>query len=548
MAITLTQPQSADPIPVSDCLKFSLLPAASDVVTTPGTQAVLVVVFPGSPTDPGNGTTFVLWGFTMETNDATPATATSFEVVAGDTFSTMNNFADMILSNYYLNDAATVVVDSGTSTVTITWNNCGEQQNFGSAQMDFANIIGNAITSATPTNGTTPVYVEGFELQYKLWRIDINNSANSGPVTPYEGMAPNKTCTAAEAATFDAMPTVRELLKTPLPVLDNSHPVVAYDGILQFFSLQYGWTYRDANCQALSGDFTFSNRPFVWNAYFEGDDIYRVRKYWPGASGGLPAGQTHTKFLTRQGQKVKLWIDSKAWLWYFINEAVQSFTTLNIQLAVTKKDGSGVFTNVAVSNSGYGVNAINVSPSYIISLGLTGVTTATLFSYTVRVFLDGTTTQVTEEQEFQILDACDVEGTDVYFLNKLGGIDTLPVQIARKNADQQATGILLESPCDASREDRAKYGGRSISQVRSFDAYTFRLQDNRPETLLQVADMKKSPQRWARFTDESGAFYARKLILDPGPLTVREGGNYPQAEFGGYFNDAPIQSTTEPLI
>jgi hypothetical protein len=99
------------------------------VITTPGVIAEIVVTFPGSPTDPGNGTEFVMWGYTFTTDSGSDFTATSFDVVVGNKLSTMNNFAGMVASNFFF--ARAVSVEVGASTVTLTWNECGEQENFG---------------------------------------------------------------------------------------------------------------------------------------------------------------------------------------------------------------------------------------------------------------------------------------------------------------------------------------------------------------------------------------------------------------------------------
>ena len=401
----ISAPGTSDPIPVSDCLQWVFQPDDSDVVLTPGVKAQLVVVFPNSPTAPADGTTFVIWGFNMTVDSAEDYTATSFDVVAGDQGQTINNFVAMLNSNFYFNRAVSIGISGGT--VTITWDQCGEQINFGAPQMSFANIIGNAITSATPANGTTPVYVDGYRVSYRLFRHDINDNSNSGPITAYEGMEPNKDCTGSDTVAFDGMPEARKLIHTPLPELDNTHPTVDFAGIIQYFSLQYGWVYRDANCQPLSGIFNFNGRPFVWNAYFQPEDIYRVRKYWPGATGGLPPGQSYVKFLTTQPDKIRVLIDSKIWLWYMTNEAVQNWVKLILYITVTKKDGSGAFKQVEVFASGYGVNAVNVSPSYILSLGISGLTADNLDFYTVKIMTQNSgdpfdLTQIVETKSYYI--------------------------------------------------------------------------------------------------------------------------------------------------
>lgn len=555
MGLTITSaPGASEPIPVSDCMRWAFQPDDADVVSTPGANASIVVTFPASPTAPSNGTMFKMWGFTLTVDDTTDYSATTFKVVAGDAGSTINNFAAMVLSNFYFNRATSVVIDYGARTVTIAWDTCGEQENFGVSQMDFSNITGTAISGATPTNGMTPVYVDGYEIQYKLRRTDINDDGNSGYITEYEGMAPNKTCTGADEAAFDAMPTARALLKTRLPDLDNTHPTVLFDGPIQYFTLLYGWTYRDSNCQQLSGDFNFTARPFVWNGFFTPEDVYRVRKYWPGATGGLPPGQSFVKFLTTGPDSMRVFLNTKCWLWYMVNEAVQSWVELRLRIIVQKKDGSGVTSTQIVTNSGYGINAVNVSPSYIFSLGLSGVDETTLDFYQVHITTQNSgsptdLTQITETKSFYFTEQCDeLRNTDLYFLTPAGGIGTLPVEIIEQSAEQQGTEILLDVPCTATRADQGRYGGRTLVDIRSFQTFTFRAISNEPEINNFFRDLKLSPQRWVRRTAEDGSFIARKLIIENGGIKIFQDGPTVSVEITGHLGDVPIQSGTEPIL
>lgn len=547
MALTLTSaPSTTQPIPISDCLRWVFEPDTADVIATGGVVAEIVIVFPASPTDPGNGTTFIMWGHTFTTQSGSDYTATSFDVVVGDDLQTMNNFASMVAANFFFSRATTVVVDSGANTVTITWNECGEQENFGATQMDFADITGSAITSATPTNGTTPEYVDGYRIAYRMMRRDINGAVNNGYVTNYEGMEPNKGCADVDPAAFDGMPTVRKLLNTPIPNLDNSHPTVEYDGIIQYFTLEYGWIYRDVNCQSRSGDFAFSGVSFVWNAYFQPEDVYKVRKYWPGATGGLPGGQSHVKFLTTQPNPHKVLLDSKCWLWYMVNESIQTLGTLELRV-VADTGTSSPNIDVVVANSGYGVNAVNVSPSYILTLGLTGVTAANLLSYSVAIVLDNV--QITEAMSYYIIRPCDTDkDTDLYFLTPIGGIGTIPVRIIEKNANQNGDEILLDVPCSVSREDKARYGGRTLSNIRSYESFTFQSHENSAEATDFFRDLKLSPQRWVRRRDEAGNWIARKLIIETGGVKVFSDTEKITVEMTGYLGDIIIQSGTEPEI
>ena len=549
MALTLDSgPSTVDPIAISDCLRWVFQPDDADVVQTAGANAELVCTFANSPTAPSNGTAFTIWGFAMEVQSGTDYTANTFKVVAGDKLATMNNFAAMLQTNYYFLRDTTLAI--GASTVTVTWNDCGEQPNFGAAQMDFDNLISGVMTTAVATNGTTAVYTGGYQASFRLYRVDIDGS-ESGFVTAFDGISPNLLCDSAESVVFDGMPTARELLNTPLPDLGIAHPTVDANTIIQYFSLLYGWTYQDENCQPQSGDFAYTNRSFVLNAYFEAKDVYKMRKYWPGAVGGLPGGQSYVKFLTTQPDIIRVPVDSRCWLWYMVNEAVQNWVELRMRIVVQKKDGSGVTTSVIITNSGYGVNAVNVSPAYIISLALSGVDATTLDFYQVHIVTQNSgnpldLTQITETKTYYVDTVCDGI-TDLYFLTPMGGIGTIPVQIIESEAVQTGTEILLDVPCNASREDKARYGGRTLSNIRSYESLTLRATFNGQITDY-FRDLKLSPQRWIRWTDETGAFIARKFIIETGGIRVFSELEHVTAEVSGFLGDIIIQSGAEPSI
>lgn len=558
MALTpvLSPALAADgPIPISDCLLWTFAPDDADVVSTPGVAASLVVVFPSSPSAPSNGTEFVMWGNVFEIQSGTDFTANSFKVVPTDAAETINNFVGMVSANYFFAIAVTVGVDYTTRTVTLTWNDCGKQPNFGSEQMDFADITGTAITSATPTNGTTPVYVDGYKFVYRMLRTDIVNDANSGFVTAPEAMEPNKDCTGGGDVGFNGMPTARRLLKTEIPPLNNTHPAVTFDGPIQYFSLQYGWVYRDANANARSGEFATTGRSSVWNAYFEPDDVYKVRRYWPGATGGLPPGQLHVKMLTQQPNPHYLLKKSKAWMWYMVNDAVQTYTNIRMRVVVQKIGGGTLSSTFIVPNSSFGINAVNTSPSFIVSLGLSGVTIDNIDYYDCAIFKQNSATptdvtQITEAHTFYVMQVCDSDQhTDIYFLDKLGGIGTLPVEIIEETASQTGDEILLDVPCSASRADKAAYGGRTLSNIRSNMVLTLRAFHKGGEGYVNFfRSMKLSPQRWIRTTDETGAFIARKFIVDTGGVRVFQEGSRASLEVSGYMGDIVIQSGSEPEI
>ena len=111
---------------------------------------------------------------------------------------------------------------------------------------------------------------------------------------------------------------------------------------------------------------------------------------------------------------MRVFVDSKCWLWYMVNGAIQSWTNLRLNIAATKHDGSGTLTSVIVSDSGYGINAVNVSPDYIISLGMSGVTADTLSHYTVKIMTQNSgsefdVTQITEDKTYYVMTACNTD-------------------------------------------------------------------------------------------------------------------------------------------
>lgn len=537
----VSNPPENTPIAVSECMAWSFQLAPADVFTTPGSAATAVITFQANPSAPSDGTQFKLWGRTLTVDGSSDFTPSSFKVVNGNAANTITNFVGMLESNYFFTSAVDIEVDYTARTVTLVWRSCGEQPNFGSADMDFAPIASAASLSAT--NGVDPVFRENFKFLVRVYRRDLNGTG-SGYITEYEGVQVSKGCSSVGAITFDAMPIARSVLATRIPQIDlETHPSVHFDGPLQYFSLQHGYTFNEG-AQGVSGEFGLTNVALALNAYFEPGDAYRMRRYWPGMTGGYPPGQSHRKFLTTRPAVQRVFTSSRCWLWFLVNEGVETIGTLVVRYVVNLKNGNQVANNVVITNSGYGINAVNASPS--VAATATGQQVSNIASYTVSILNDNQ--QITEVATFLLDDACfGGRFTDVYFLGKMGGIETLPCEIVEEEAVQQGDEVLLDVACGVGRHARAAYGGRTLSNVRSFRTYTFRARAKSSDADVEFfRHMKASPQRWVRFSDDEGKPIAVKLIVEPGSIRVFKAGEFVELVFKGYINDAPVQAGVEP--
>ncbi|MDW8231083.1 MAG: hypothetical protein RMJ33_14720, partial [Saprospiraceae bacterium] len=240
----------------------------------------------------------------------------------------------------------------------------------------------------------------------------------------------------------------------------------------------------------------------------------------------------------------KVFASSRCWLWFLVNDGVETIGTMVTRYVVTLKSGSQVSNNLVTSNTGYGINAVNASPSAAASA--TGQQLANIASYTVTVLNNNV--QITEVATFVLDDAClGGKFTDVYFLGKMGGIETLPCEIAEEDSVQQGDEILLDVACGVGRHARAAYGGRTLSNVRSYRVYTFRARAKSTDADVEFfRHMKASPQRWLRVKDDEGKPIAVKLIVEPGSVRVFKAGEFVDLVFKGYTNDAPVQAGVEP--
>lgn len=549
------------PVPLSDCIRYCLQPDAGDAIATSGGFATLVVVIPFTCSVPADGTPFKIWGYDFTIDSATDFTSSSFAVNALGLL-TLLNFANMINANVFFNRSVTgsLQIVGSTYELTYTWNECREQPRFTVDDMEldvFTSIGGSAVA----TNGTSPVYVDGFRIITRGY--SIQDATNSGfPLGPFVGLESEKQCTEVGETCVVMNEDFGAELYTPLPDLTPTSKIDAITlgrSMMKLFCLEYGWTYRE-NCVSKSGTITKSNQVLVLNAAFDIDDPYQIRRYWYGHPDGFPNGLTYAEFLTYQPKSRAVRTDSFLWL-TMLNNWQDDFGQYNLKasFAIYALDGtiSSVETYI-VNNSlteGHSwhqpVN-FNVSPSFLVAQF--GTNLSNVLKYSVQVSgvnsLDDNDVffNATEYLEFVLLPSCESK-TDLYFLNSPGGIDTFDVQIDKIEVVQDGNEIQLAIPCGTSRTDRGKYGGRTLVNLRSYSKYTLSAELQRTdENRRWITDLRKSPQRWLKITDDAGSPLAKKFILSTGSIRVTEVAVGIKIELEGYLQDIPTQPVTEKRL
>jgi hypothetical protein len=535
MAINIiSAPTQLRPYSISECAEWVVRPDDSDVATTPGSAANVYFKFKSSPPALGSGI-FKIAGIDLSVDNSTDCSATTFKVVAGDGLATMYNFVCMLNSNYFFASRCDVVINDAALEVTLVWKECGAQPDFGPAGMNFS-AISSILDASSYANGVNPVYRSNFKLLFRVFR------KYTGAVTQFESVAPGKTCSGANSVPFDIMPIARTLLRTPLPDISaNTHPTVGPDGPIQYFNLQVGWLYNDAAGAVKYGDLTFMPQTVaVFNGYFEPADVFGVRRYWSGAPGGLPPGQTHIRFLTSKPLTLRVFTHSRCWLWYFLNESVVNFSQLKLRVVVRLKTGTNPVYNLDVPNSGYGMNAVNVSPGFIATS--TGNALNNIKAYDLSIFTDAT--QLTEATLYEVDDACK-NGTDLYFLGKLGGIETLPVYSVERAVERRFDEAELRQSCEATSWQRAAYGGKTQVNHVATDVYTLVVRSKGEAYEEFVRHAIASPQLWLRLTDENNKPMAFKFRLEGGATTIKKMGEQVDYILKGRLYEIKSQAVNE---
>lgn len=546
----------SEPIPLSGCLQWCLQPDDEDVISTLGSQATVVITWPATPTVPANGTTFTIWGYTFTVDDTTPYTSMTFQITTSGS-TTARNMVNMLNGNLFFRRAARIIVSGITNReVQITWSECREQESFGDDAMNMA-ALETAGATVDVNNGESPAYVDGYRLIFRLLKYSTA-SQDFLPVTQFEGVDPNRGCTSVEETCLNFIRDAAALLYTPMPELETEgEPDPLLDSILGRFKLEYGWTYRDADCQPKSGTLKQSSEVLVLNAAFEPRENYGVRRYWIGATGGFPAGQTVPDFLTTQPKMLSVCADSFSWLWLLnsFTDTYEYIGSLLLRFTVYKKGTAGVFDTYEViypTVEWYQPYIFNVSVGRVLD-NVAGITADTLEKYEVQVVLldsgDEVLANGSEYLSYVISANCCEENTDVYFLTPAGGIGTMLVRVEEKEPNQEGQEILTDVPCDTAGDyqtAKAQYGGRSLSQIRSFERITISAMENATDEYVEYfRQFKLSPQRWIRIATADGGFMAHKFIPEPGGVQVFRAGEKVTLTATGYLQDVPVQMPNE---
>lgn len=539
------------PVPVTDCFKWCLQLDDADAVTTAGIFATVVVSFPNTTTVVSPGTPFKIWGRDFTVNNSINFTSTSFKTVTlGRT--TASNFADMIRANLFFGRETTVTInDTGSAyVVTITWNTCREQPNFTPAGMSFLGVTATGAT-ATYTNGVSPVYVDGVKVVTQL----INNDGldNPVPVSEFEGHEPDRLCDSVAPVCVDYRTDIEGQLYTILPELTLTSfttPEQNGQSLMRVFQLNYGWMYRE-DCVSKSGTFMRSGYVVGINAAFPPNDPYQMQKYWYGHPDEFEPGQIYVKFLTSQPPKMRLCLDSYAWLW-MTNNFSQEFGgeyILRHEMRAYKNGSSVAFLAENLndgseeSNFWYNPYCLNVSPGRFADNGFSG----TFDYYITRVLVQNLTldeTYAETEVLTYYVDNCNCATmTDIYFLTPPGGYATLPVQIISEEVNTDGTEVNLYMPCEWDFEKRNKQGGRTLVNLRNYQRKTVRA------SLLGLSGTDRrffqefvmSPSKYIK--ESKGAYdWARKIIVDPGTVQIFENGDNLEMTATVYFSDIQVQN------
>ncbi len=541
------------PIPVSDCWRVCLQADAADAITTTGAKATLVVSFPSTLTVPSNGTVMKIWGYDFTVQSATDYTSISYKVVTSGVLTALN-FANMIQANLFFNRAVSVAAStSGSNTIiTVTWNECREQPRFSAPNMVFTGITATGAT-ATATNGTSPVYADGYKIITRLGRF-VDATSVFVPVSEFNGVDADKQCTAVGEVCLDFAADAQSQLYTELPALTSTSFISAIQNgrsLCRLFGVEYGDIKR-VDCQSQSGTIKKSNIILGINAAFDIDDPYQMRRYWHDHPDGFPAGQSVPDFLTYQPKKYTLCRDSYSWLW-LLNNFQQDHGTYKL-FALFNCYGNGVseqFTQIindpgTDGHSWYQPVNFNASPKFVYP-NLTTLTQDTLEFYEVQVFGAYPTAEDVLFNASEILhidvEACCQDSTDIYFLTSPGGIGTLPVDIDSETVVQDGQEIQLYNDCGDDRATRATKGGRTLTNLRSYTRITFsKTCKNSAEWKRWLTDFRKSPQRWVKVIDGAGNPIAKKAILQPDDITVRQSGQAVELKGVLYLQDIPQQN------
>ena len=524
--------------PVSGRLAWTIQPSVSDVLQTIGSRATVQITFPVSGiVVPANGTTFTIWGHTFTVDDSTPFTQSTLDIDTSGN-STGINLKEMLRANFFFAKTAIENGPAGFRDTIITWEDCGEQENFTGAGMDLSALT-TAGATVTVTNGMTAVSVNGYVMQARLLKMDADGIFQ--PITKYEGFQPVINCNAVSALTIDYMQEARRTLYTELPDLTVSSEQNPEDTtMVGVFKLQIGWTYKDADCQPISGNFITSEQVMVYNTVFDLEENWGMERFifdWNGT--GLSDISKWPRWLTNKPERLTLGAESIAWLWLSAayNEVLINIEDVQLTFNVFYKNGTTDSESVIYPFAAeWQVHNFNVSPKRLLSL-FSLVNLNNVSHYFVRATARDSFASpigtIGWETYFAIEQPCE-ETTDLYFLTPYGGIGTLYCDIVEKRIDQQAQEICLDVPVMATRQETARYGGYMQNQVKNQESIVLRCRRNYTEDeVAYFKSFKASPERWIQVPetglDGSGQLYkyiAKRFLVDPGGVQIFQEGDY----------------------
>lgn len=558
ITITSAPPSTTEapvPIPVSDCLQWCFEIDQADVMSTPGSFASITVDFPGTPTIPANGTEFTLWGYVFTIDDTVPYSANSFQVTSGGV-TTANNFRKMLKANFFF--ITNAVVSPGLFGVAvITWNQCGEQDNFTGVNMDVVALEDTGAV-VTVTNGVTPILVDGYKMQVLLNKWSNANGFEA--IGLMKGISPKISCDEVNEVCLDFMQSARRTLFCPMPDLSTTSEIdPVLETITGKFMVRYGWTYRDENCQSLTGTFEETDEVVVINTVFEPEEPYKMARYsiydadWPISQLG-----NKVQWLTNQPLFHNVAETSFCWLWTLgavPDNGTLGFTFHHYQLVVEVYGLDGILDTIVSwpydSIENWQVLCCNVSPQRIADEAAIDVEDIGRYQVrlTARPVADDDTYDLTQELKYGVEHDCGTM-TDIYFLTPSGGIGTISCVIEEREVTQSGTEICLNTLCESTRTEQAKYAGRAITNVKSEDQVTLRAKANfHPQEVEFFRSMKISPERWIQVEErklytgvESTAWIARKFLVGSGGIKIYQVGEYIELVATGVMAEyAPVQ-------
>lgn len=549
MALEITSAPSEYPIPVpvSDCLQWCFQPDDEDVVTEAGTFAQIEVDFSAVPVIPANGTEFTLWGHLFTIDDSVPYTQDSFEVTAlGST--TGSNFRRMLQAHFFFSSDTNVHAGGDLSIALIDWLTCGEQDNFTGISMDVVALEDTGAT-VTVTNGTTPVYVDGYMIQVRLFKYSNEGSPAAGmqPITLFKGINPMLNCDSVDAACIDFMRDAKRTLFTPMPDLSVSSEISPdLDTMVGLFKVQYGWTYRDENCTPKSGFYDFTEDVLVMDTVFAVEESLMMQRYiydHPSLAAASP------QFLTNQPTYNALGHNSFAWFWLSGCYGSLYPTVTRIRLRFNIFYLNGTTASVLVDYDPileYQVHCFNVSPGRLLSLfSLVNLTTVSHYFVRAEAWDDTNLIDTVGWEIYMAIEQACENLTDVYFKTPPGGIGTLLCEIIEKETVQEGTEICLNIPCSTTRTEKAKYSGRMLTNIRAYEKITLRARRNfQEQEVAYFASLKASPERWVQIeeTGIGGTWIAKRLLVDTGGIRIFQTAEYIELTITGSLADIPLQS------